>query len=63
VGKLDPYRFFNPEDKENNNNNNKSNSNNSGSSNSNGGEGGKAVVGRLKIQVNKFLQNKTRFLV
>ncbi len=53
MGKLDPYRFFNPEDKENNNNNNSNNSNSSGS-NSNGGEGGKAVVGRLKIQVNKF---------
>ncbi len=59
MGKLDPYRFFNPEDKENNNNNNNNNSNSSSSnssSNSNGGEGGKAVVGRLKIQVNKFWQ-------
>jgi hypothetical protein len=63
VGKLDPYRFFNPEDKENNNNNNSSNSSNSSSSNSNGGEGGKAVVGRLKIQVNKFLQLSKIFLL
>jgi len=46
VGKLDPHRFFNPEDKENNNNNDNSNSN----SNLGGGEGGLAAVGRLRLQ-------------